>query len=342
MRALVFRRHGGPEVLEPADLPDPQPAAGEVRIALRAAALNHLDIWVRGGLGADLPMPHIGGSDGAGIVEAVAPGVTSVAPGDRVMIAPGLSCGDCPECLAGRESRCPAFHILGVRTQGTYATHVVVPAANCLPLPPGMPFPEAASIPLVFLTAYHMLFTRGQLRPGETVHVPGCGSGVGTAAIQLAAAAGARVIAAGGGAEKCELAKKLGAWEALDSSSNKNIGDELRRLTGGRGADLVVDHIGGDHTASAAALCARGGRVVVCGATAGKQFTLPLRSLYVPEVSILGAYMGSRWELVEALRLIAQGKARPVIDRTFPLAQAADAQRRMEARQNIGKVVLIP
>ncbi|MEK7466855.1 MAG: zinc-binding dehydrogenase [Planctomycetota bacterium] len=342
MKAIAFQRHGGPEVLEAMDLPDPSPGQGEVRVAIRAAALNHLDIWVRNGLGAVIPMPHVGGSDGAGVVDAVGPGVESVAPGDPVMISPGLSCGACPECLSSRESRCPAFRIVGFQTQGTYATHCVVPARNCLPIPPGLPFPEAAAIPLTFLTAYHMLFTRGQLRPGETVHVPGCASGVGTAAIQLAAAAGARVIAAGGGSEKVALAKRLGAWEALDSSSNKNIGDEVRRLTAGRGADLVVDHLGGDYTPSAAALCARGGRVVVCGATAGPQFTLPLRALYVPEISILGAYMGSRWELVEALRLVAHGRARPVIDRTFPLARAADAQRRMETRQNLGKIVLVP
>lgn len=342
MKAIVFRTLGGPEVLEAAELPDLQPGAGEIRIAVRAAALNHLDIWVRIGLGAPIPMPHIGGCDGAGVVDAVGPGVTQVQPGDAVMIAPGLSCGACPDCLAGRESRCPSFRIHGFQTQGTCATHTVVPARNCLPIPPGMPFPEAASIPLVFLTAYHMLFTRGQLRPGETVHVPGAAGGVGIAAVQLAAAAGARVIAAAGGPEKVALAKKLGAWEALDSSSNKNIGDDVRRLTGGRGADLVVDHVGGDYTAAAAALCARGGRVVCCGATAGKQFTMPLRSLYVPEVSILGAYMGSRWELIEALRLITHGKARPVVDRSFPLSQAADAHRRMESRLNLGKIVLVP
>jgi NADPH:quinone reductase-like Zn-dependent oxidoreductase len=342
MKAIVFRKHGGAEVLEPADLPDPSPGHGEVRVGIRAAALNHLDIWVRNGLGAAIPMPHVCGCDGAGVVEAVGPGVDAVATGDRVMIAPGLSCGACPECLAGHESRCPSFRIVGFQTQGTYATSCVVPGRNCVPVPPGLGFPEAAAIPLTFLTAYHMLFTRGQLRPGETVHVPGCASGVGTAAIQLAAAAGARVIAAGAGAEKTALAKKLGAWEALDSSSNKNIGEEVRRLTAGRGADLVVDHIGGDHTASAAALCARGGRVVVCGATAGPQFTMALRPLYVGEVSILGAYMGSRWELIEAVRLIAQGRARPVLDRTFPLAEAAEAQRRMEARQNLGKIILVP
>lgn len=342
MKAIVFRRHGGPEALEAAELPDPQPGPGDVRIALRAAALNHLDIWVRIGLGATIPMPHVGGSDGAGVVDAVGPDVTSVSPGDAVMIAPGLSCGECPECLAGRESRCPSFRIHGFQTQGTYATHTVVPARNCLPVPPGMPFPEAASIPLVFLTAYHMLFTRGGLRPGETVFVPGAAGGVGIAAVQLAAAAGARVVAAAGGAEKTALARKLGAWEALDSSANKNIGDEVRHVTGGRGPDLVVDHIGGDFTPAAAAMCARGGRVVCCGATAGKQFAMPMRSLYVPEVSILGAYMGSRWELVEALRLVAHGKARPVVDRTFPLAQAADAQRRMDERRNLGKIVLAP
>ncbi|MBI2923688.1 MAG: zinc-binding dehydrogenase [Planctomycetes bacterium] len=340
MRAVLFRKHGGAEVLETAELPAPEPGAGEARLAVKAAALNHLDIWVRNGLGAPIPMPHIPGSDGAGVVDAVGAGVTLVKPGDEVLIAPGLSCGQCPECRAGRDSRCPSFRIVGLQTQGTYATHVVLPAENLLPLPPGMNMVQAAAAPLVFLTAYHMLFTRAGLRPGETVFVPGAASGVGSAGIQLAVVGGARVIAAAGGPEKCELARSLGA-EACFDSSKKEEAAELRRLTGGRGADIVLDHVGGDHLAASVAMCARGGRVVSCGATAGPSSTLTVRALYAAEVSLLGAYMGGRWELMEVLRLFGQRRLAAVVDRTFALAEAAEAQRRMEARQNLGKLVLV-
>jgi NADPH:quinone reductase-like Zn-dependent oxidoreductase len=339
MKAVVFRRHGGPETLETAVLPLPEPGPGEARVSLKAAALNHLDIWVRNGLGATIPMPHIGGSDGAGVVEAVGAGVANVKPGDAALIAPGLSCGLCAECRSGRDSRCPNFRILGFQTQGTYATHVVVPSGNLLPIPEGLDFPEAAAIPLVFLTAHHMLFARGALRPGETVYVPGAASGVGSAAIQLAAVAGARVIASASSPEKSALGKRLGAEVCVDASS-ASLADDVRRATGGRGVDLVVDHVGGDHLALAVSLCARGGRVVSCGATAGATTTLAVRALYASEISLVGAYMGGRGELHDVLRLFAQRRLQPVVDRTYPLELAAEAQRRMEARQNLGKLVL--
>ena len=341
MKAILFRSHGGAEVLEAAELPDPQPGPGEARVLLKAAALNHLDLWVRSGLGAGIPMPHIPGSDGAGVVDAVGPGVTLVRPGDSVLIAPGLSCGQCADCRAGRDSRCPAFRVVGFQTQGTYATHILVPAENCIPLPGGMNFIQAAAIPLVFLTAWHMLFTRAGLRPGETVYVPGAASGVGSAAVQLAVVAGARVVAAAGSAEKLKLARSLGAETAFDSSTKDEI-EEVRRVTGGRGADVVVDHVGGEHIARSVGLCARGGRVAVCGQTAGRQATLIVRDLYVPEVTVLGCYMGSRWELLDVLRLFAQGRLTAVVDRTFALTEAAGAQKRMEERKNLGKLVLVP
>jgi NADPH:quinone reductase-like Zn-dependent oxidoreductase len=339
---MVFRRHGGAEALEPAEMPIPEPGPGEVRIALRAAALNHLDIWARNGLGVEIPMPHIGGSDGAGVIDGAGPNVPERRLGEGVLIAPGLCCGRCPECLAGRESRCASFRIVGFQTQGTYATHVAVPEANAIPVPPGMTFTEAAAVPLVFLTAHHMLFARAGLRPGETVYVPGAASGVGSAAVQLASAAGARVVASAGSPEKLALARSLGAHETFLTGAGADERAEIRRLTGGRGADVVVDHVGGDHVAASAAMCARGGRVAVCGATAGPAATLPLRSLYVPEVSVLGTYMGSRWELLEVLKLFAQRRLRAVVDRVLPLAQAAEAQRLMEARKNLGKLVLEP
>ncbi len=342
MKAIVFDRHGGAEVLRATELPDPAPAPGDVRIALRAAALNHLDIWVRNGLGAAITMPHIGGCDGAGVIDRVGTGVDPARAGEEVLIAPGLCCGRCPECLAGRDSRCASFRILGFQGQGTFATHVVVPVANCIPKPPALPWSDAAALPLTLLTAWHMLFTRAALQPGETVWIPGAAGGLGVAAVQLAAAAGARVVASASTPDKTDLATSLGADAVFAACGTLDDAEHVRELTGGRGADVVFDHIGGPHVAVSLAAGARGARIPLCGATAGRDATLALRTLYVPEASLLGCYMGARWELLRALDLVARGQVGAVLDRTFPLADAADAQRRMEARDNLGKIVLIP
>lgn len=339
MKASSFREHGGPEKLVYGDLPDPVPGPGEVLIRVKACALNHLDIWVREGRGIPIPMPHVSGSDVAGEVAAVGPGVTGVKAGAPALVAPGLSCGTCTACRSGRDSECDAFKILGFQVQGGYAELVVVPAANVLPFPAGLSPEEAAAVPLVFLTAYHMLFTRAGLRAGETVLVQAAGSGVGSAAVQLARVAGARVIVTAGDDAKLAKARELGA----DAGINYRTADfpaETLRLTGGRGADVVFEHVGGDNLVKSLAATAKGGRVVTCGATAGGQVPIDLKSFYYRQVALFGSLMGARWELLEVLKLLDRKLIRPVMDSVFPLAKAGEAQQRMLDRKNMGKIVL--
>jgi NADPH:quinone reductase-like Zn-dependent oxidoreductase len=340
MKAVVFHQHGGPEALRFEEVPTPAPGPGEVRVRLRAAALNHLDIWVRMGLrGPRIPMPHIGGSDGAGEVDAAGAGVADLKAGDRVLLCPGLRCGRCPACARGEDSLCADYRLIGYQVQGTYAEAVVVPRENVLPIPAGMPFEEAAALPLVGITAHHMLVARAGVRPGETAVVMAAGSGVGSMAVQLAKAFGARVIATAGTDAKCARARELGADETINYAAG-DLEKEVRRLTGGAGADVIIEHTGGPLFTQALACLGRGGRLVTCGATGGAEASFDIRSLFVRHVSLLGSYMGGLWELHAVLRLAAQGRVRAVVDRTFPLAEAADAQRRMEARANTGKIVL--
>ncbi len=339
MKASFFRENGGPEKLVYGDLPDPVPGPGEVLIRVKACALNHLDIWVREGRGVPIPMPHVSGSDVAGEVAAVGPGVKGVKPGAPALVAPGLSCGTCVACRSGRDSECDAFKILGFQVQGGYAELVAVPEANVLPFPAGLSPEEAAAVPLVFLTAYHMLFTRAGLRAGETVLVQAAGSGVGSAAVQLARVAGARVIVTAGDDAKLAKARELGADEGINYRTADFTAETLR-LTGGRGADVVFEHVGGDNLVKSLAATAKGGRVVTCGATAGGQVPLDLKSFYYRQVALFGSLMGARWELLEVLKLVERKQVRPVVDSVFPLAKAADAQQRMLDRKNMGKIVL--
>jgi NADPH:quinone reductase-like Zn-dependent oxidoreductase len=339
MKAVRFHTHGGPEVLRCEDAPDPELAAGEVLVRVRACALNHLDLWERGGLEhVRIPMPHISGSDIAG--DVVQSTVSDVARGQRVMLQPGVSCGRCAECLAGRDNECAAYEVLGYRNHpGGYAELVKVPAQNIVPIPDGIDYIHAAAFPLTFLTAWHMLMTRAQLRRGDDVLVLAAGSGVGQAAIQIARLHGARVFATAGSAEKLERARSLGASEVIHHHE-QDIADEVRRLTNKRGVDVVIEHVGQATWAKSVRSLARGGRLVTCGATTGADGALNLQALFAKQLSIHGSYMGTKGELLQAARVFFAGQLAPVVDRTFPLADAAAAQQRLEASGQFGKVVL--
>jgi NADPH:quinone reductase-like Zn-dependent oxidoreductase len=340
MKAVVIPKHGGPGVLQYTEVPAPQPGPTEVRVAVRACALNHLDLWVRRGLpGAQLALPLIPGSDIAGEVAEAGARVTRVHSGDKVVLAPGVSCGQCAACAAGHDNQCRKYTMLGYGFPGGCAEFVVVPEANVLPMPAGLSFEEAAAVPLVFLTAWHMLIARAQLQTGEEVLVLGAGSGVGSAAIQIAKLAGARVIATAGSRAKLDQARQLGADEVIHHGEQK-IADEVKRLTGKRGVDVVFEHVGTATWEQSVLSLATGGRLVTCGATTGFAAQLDLRYLFVRQLTLLGSYMGSRGELYTVLKLVGEKRLRPVVDRVFPLAEAAKAHERLEQREQFGKIVL--
>jgi NADPH:quinone reductase-like Zn-dependent oxidoreductase len=342
VKAVVFERFGGPEVLELRERPDPEIAPDEALVRVRACGINHLDLWVRSGLrGLEIEMPHVLGNDIVGEIEAVGPAVRHLKVGDKTLILPTLSCGVCPACMDGDDNLCREYDVIGRRRNGGYAERVAVPAANCLPYPGNLSWEQAAAVPLVFLTAWHMLVGRANLRAGEDVLVIGAGSGVGSAAVQIAALLGARVIATASGAAKLERAKQLGAHQTIDHAS-EDLGARARQLTGGKGVDLVFEHVGGPVFERALAALARGGRLVTCGATAGNTVSLDLNLLFGRHLTLLGSWMGRRAELVEALEFVRTGRLVPVVDRVMPLAEAAQAHRLIEARENFGKIVLVP
>ena len=339
MKAVRFHRHGGPEVLRYEDAPDPVPGSGEVLVRVRACALNHLDLWARRGLPrVKIPLPHISGSDVAG--EVVTSSVPEVTPGRRVMLQPGLCCGRCAACLSGRDNECPQYEVLGYRSHdGGYAELVKVPAQNLVSIPPDIDFGLAAAFPLTFLTAWHMLMTRAHLKRGDDVLVLAAGSGVGQAAIQIAFLHGARVFATAGSEEKLERARALGAYEVIDHYK-QDIVEEIRRFTNRRGVDIVIEHVGEATWWQSVRALARGGRLVTCGATTGAKGEMDLTALFAKQLSILGSYMGTKGELLRAARFFFSGQLKPVIDRTFLLADAAAAQQRMEESGQFGKIVL--
>jgi NADPH:quinone reductase-like Zn-dependent oxidoreductase len=340
MKAIVYSEHGGPEVLRYMDVPDPQIGADEVLVRVRACALNHLDLWLRMGIpGMTVPLPHIPGSDIAGEVAKVGEKVTNVKVGTRVMLQPGISCGQCPKCLAGEDSFCRSYTLFGQMVDGGCAEYVKSPAVNVVPIPENLSFEEAAAFPLVSLTAWHMLITRARLKPAETVLVLGAGSGVGGAAIQIAKAAGARVIATAGSEEKLAKGRELGA-DAMINHSKQDIAAEVKRLTDRRGVDVVFEHVGQATWEHSIHSLVPGGRLVTCGATSGFDGKLDIRYLFTRQLSILGSFMGSKAELFSALELLRRGLLKPVIDVVLPLAQCAEAHRRLESREQFGKIVL--
>jgi NADPH:quinone reductase-like Zn-dependent oxidoreductase len=340
MRAILIPRHGGPEVLQYGEIADPKPGPADVVVRVRACALNHLDLWVRQGLnGVTFPLPLIPGSDIAGEVASVGELVSRARVGDKVVLAPGVSCGQCAACAAGKDNECRKYALFGYGRNGGCAEYVVAPEVNVLPMPSGLSFEEAASVPLVFVTAWHMLVTRARLQPGEDVLILGAGSGVGSAGIQIAKLLGARVIATAGSGAKLEQARELGADELINHSEQK-ISEQVRRLTAKRGVDVAFEHVGTATWEQSILSLATAGRLVTCGATTGFAAQLDLRFLFARQLSLLGSYMGSRAELYTVLELVGQKRLRPVIDRVFPLAEAVEAHRRMEHREQFGKIVL--
>lgn len=342
MKAVRFHEHGSIDVLKYEDAPDPKIQANEVLVKVRACALNHLDIWLRKGTASwKLPMPHIVGSDISGEVAEVGSLVSRVKPGDRVLLAPGISCGQCEECFHGLDSACRSYTLFGVMVDGGYAQYVKSPEMNVIPIPGDLSFDEAAAVPLVSLTAWHMLITRARLRPGEDVLVMAAGSGVGSVAIQVAKLISARVIAVAGTDAKLEKARELGADEAINHRK-QSIAGEVKRLTNKRGVDVVMDHVGTAVWEDCFESLATYGRFVTCGTTSGEEAKLNLRVLYGRQRTLLGSFMGGKGELLEVLKFIGQRRVRAVIDSVFPLSEAATAQKKMEDRDLFGKILLHP
>jgi NADPH:quinone reductase-like Zn-dependent oxidoreductase len=342
MKAVRFHEHGGLDVLKYEDAPKPQIQANEVLVRVKACALNHLDLWMRGGVRAwKLPMPHIVGSDIAGEVAQVGALVTNAKPGDRVLLAPGISCGQCEACWKGLDSACHSFTIFGVMLDGGYAEYVKSPAVNVIPIPGDLSFDEAASVPLVFLTAWHMLLGRARLQPGEDVLVIGAGSGVGIAAIQVAKHVGCRVITTAGTDEKLDKARALGADEAFNHAG-QSIAEEVMRLTNKRGVDVIVEHVGQAVWEECFNSLATYGRLVTCGATTGGEVKLNVQALFGRQRTVLGSFMGGKGELMDVLKLIGRRQLKPAIDSVFPLAEAREAQQKMESRDFFGKILLRP
>jgi len=342
MRAIMVREHGGFDALRVEEVPTPELGPGDALVEIRASGVNHLDAWVRRGVpGHRFPLPMILGCDGAGVVTAVGAGVTSVRPGDEVVLAPGLSCGACLPCAEGRDHLCAAYGILGETRHGTAAQFASVPARNCMRKPASLSFAEAAAVPLVFLTAWGMLIDRAGLRAGEVVLVLAAGSGVSSAAVQIARLFGATVIATASTARKREAALALGAHVVVDHSA-PDWGKEVFAATGRRGCDVVVEHVGTPTFATSLRALRKGGRLVTCGATAGSEVTLDLKPVFFKSLSILGSTMGSRGSLMRVLDLVEQGRLKPVLDRVLPLADVAQAHRALEDRTAFGKIVLEP
>ncbi len=339
MRAIVIESHGGPESLRVSSVErtfDPTRAVVQVH----AVALNHLDLWVRRGVeGHRFPLPLIPGSEASGIIESLPEDSGGFAVGDEVIVAPGVSCGTCVACSSGNDPLCLSYSILGESEDGGCAEFMSVPVRNLIAKPPGLSFEEAAAIPLDFLTAWHMLIARAQLREGETVLVHAGGSGVGSAAIQIAKLWNCRVLTTVGSARKSEGARALGADETI-LYRDVDFLQEVRRLTAKRGVDVVVEHVGADTFDRSMRSLARGGRLVTCGATTGAEVTINLRLVFFKLLSILGSTMGSLNELRAIMEHVQAGRLRPVVDRVLPLEEVGEAHRLIEERQLFGKVVL--
>ena len=342
MQAARIHRHGGPEVLQVEDVAAPTPKAGEALVRVLGVSLNHLDLWVRRGMpGVTIPFPRVLGCDGTGEVVELGPGVKSVKVGDRVVIEPGMTSGKSPEDEAGFDHFAPDYEIRGEHSDGLDQELVAVEARHLFPLPAGVDAVQAAAVPLVFLTAWGMLVTRADLKRGETVLVLGGASGVGSAAVQIAKSRGARVIATAGSDEKRALARELGADEVVDHRA-EGWGKEVKKLTGGKGADVVVEHVGPATWKTSMAVLARRGRLVTCGGTTGPTVELVLPHLFIKNLSVLGSTMGPRSAFPEIFRNVAAGTWRPVVDRVLPLSRIREAHELLESRAVVGKIVLVP
>ena len=341
MKALRFHQYGGPEVLQYEDAPDPQLRKDQVLVRVRACAMNHLDLWVRQGVTRS-PLPHIPGSDVAGEVVECGEYVTGLKPGQRVLLAPMVYCGHCQLCVSGLQNQCRQYSVLGNAVDGGDCDLIAARRDYVIPIPDHLGFNEAASVPLVFLTAWHMLVTRAQIKPGQTVLVLGANSGVGIAAIQICKKIfAATVIATAGSEDKMARARELGADHVINHYQQK-ISDEVRRITEKQGVDIVFEHVGEATWGESTKSLKPGGAIVTCGNTTGPNVTVDLRFLFSRQLSFLGSYMGTMGELHEVLKHIFSGKLKPVVDKAFPLKDARAAHERMEKSQMFGKIVLNP
>ncbi len=342
MKAVRLHAHGGLDQLHYEDASDPEARANEVLLRVKATALNHLDLWTIAGVpGLKLQFPHIPGNDMAGVVESVGELVDHVAIGDEVVVAPGRGCGHCPDCVAGHDNLCRTYALYGYQMNGGFAQYAAVRADNVRPKPVDMGWAEAASVSLVFLTAWHMLVERARLQPGETCLVMAAGSGVGIAAVQIARLLGARVIATAGSDDKLERARRLGADDVVNYT-DPEWPRVVRGLTGKRGVDVVAEHTGEEFFEGCIHSLARDGRLVTCGATSGPRASLDIRLLFARHLTILGSYMSGKASWHRVWEFVAAGSLQPVVDRTFPLSAAREALERMQKREQFGKLVLIP
>ncbi len=340
MKAIRFHEFGGPEVLKFEDVQEPVSRKDQVLVRVKACALNHLDLFVRKGI-PGIKLPHINGSDVSGVVEEVGEYITDVKKGQRVLLAPMMFCNHCQFCTSGQQSFCRQFTVLGAGVDGANCELIAVPEVNVIPIPDWMEFNDAASVPLVFLTAWHMLVTRSNIRPGNWVLVLGAGSGVGTAAIQIAKLFNAQVIATAGDERKLAKAKELGADFTIDHYQ-QTISDEVKKITGKRGVDIVFEHVGQATWKESMKSLRSGGTVVTCGATSGHEANFDIRILFTRQLSMLGSFMGTMGDLHQVLEHVFAKRLKPVVDKAFPLSEAADAHRYLESSQMFGKVVLNP
>ncbi len=342
MKAVQFSDHGDRDVIEYGDYEDVEPGRDEVRVEMRAGALNHLDIWTRRGLpGINLEMPHIPGSDGAGVVESTGNGVSRFEPGDRVAVSAGVSCGECEFCRDGDLTLCVNYHIIGEHVRGVHSEYAVVPAENLVAVPEHVDWETAAAAPLVFQTAWRMLIDRGELEAGESVLVLGASGGVGHAAVQIADYAGAEVYATASSDEKLEYAREIGADHVINYEE-ENFAAEIRERTGNRGVDMVVDHVGATTWQNSLKSLAKGGRVVTCGATTGPTPETNINRIFWNQLQVIGSTMATPGQVDDVLELVWDGTFEPRIREVFPMSETADAHRLLEEREGFGKVVVIP
>ncbi|WP_418282759.1 zinc-binding dehydrogenase [Halorubrum sp. DTA98] len=342
MKAVQFSAHGDRDVIEYGEFPEPEPAADEVVVDVKAGALNHLDVWTRRGLpGVELELPHVPGSDAAGVVETVGDDVTRFEPGDRVAVSAGVSCGECEFCRAGEESQCVSFRILGEHLPGVHAERAAVPADNLVPVPDDVDWSVAGSASLVFQTAWRMLQTRADIEAGESVLVLGASGGVGHAAVQIADHAGCEVFATASTEAKLRHAEECGADHVIDYETD-DFASEIAALTGKRGVDVVVDHVGEATYPDSLASLAKGGRLVTCGATTGPNPDAGLNRIFWNQLSVLGSTMATPGEVDDVLELVWDGTFEPRIRETLPMSEAARAHELIENREGFGKVVVIP
>jgi NADPH:quinone reductase-like Zn-dependent oxidoreductase len=339
MKACVIQKHGGLECVSLQTVPKPEPAAGEAVVRVHAASLNHLDVWVRKGGRFNLPMPHVLGSDAAGVVEALGPDVHSPQVGDEVVLNPGLSCGVCEFCRRGEQSECESFAIMGASRPGAFAEYVAAPAVNWLPKPAHLSFEEAAALPLAHVTAWRMLMTRAALRPGETVLIHGIGGGVALAALQLSKLTGAQVIVTSSSQEKLDRACQMGADHAINYKE-QDVVAVVGEFTHGRGADVIVDTVGAATWPLDLGAARRGGRIVLCGVTTGAEAPANLRTIYWNQLQVFGSVLGSHEDFRLMLRAVEATEMKPVISCVEPLDRAREAMTLMEQGAQFGKIVL--